>query len=238
MDIQPAYLAGRGTMAGLDASREPLEELNDALQRVLEWFQNLGVGRTAYLDRGRRGPVGATNLGCPPRVGEVLEVLTRGQDGSSSLPWSRHPDGRGRPDGGAGASRSLYERRQERGRGRQAVLDLNTFQIVFVSNGLQRIDQGLVNLQTGEGSPGLIGFGWIAMASPMTAFITGPTFAIPEQAQTNGAACHGIVSIEAFFTKCWPDGVGSQERSSKRSSRAVRRSRSAIARGPSRTCRS
>ena len=39
--------------------------------------------------------------------------------------------------------------------GVQAVLDLNTFQIVFVSNGLQqRIDQGLVNLQTGEGSQG------------------------------------------------------------------------------------
>ena len=155
-------------------------------------------------------------------------------------PWSRHPDGRGRPDGGAGDSRSLYERRQERGRGRQAVLDLNTFQIVFVSNGLQqRIDQGLVNLQTGEGFSGLIGFDLDSDGvADLTTFITGPTFAIPEQAQTNGAACHGIVSIEAFFTSAWPDGVGSQERSSKRSSRAVRRSRSAIARGPSRTCRS
>jgi hypothetical protein len=88
--------------------------------------------------------------------------------------------------------------------GVQAVLDLNTFQIVFVSNGLQqRIDQGLVNLQTGEGFSGLIGFDLDSDGvADLTTFITGPTFAIPEQAQTNGAACHGIVSIEAFFTEC------------------------------------
>jgi hypothetical protein len=88
--------------------------------------------------------------------------------------------------------------------GVQAVLDLNTFQIVFVSNGLQhRIDQGLVDLNTGEGFSGLIGFDLDSDGvADVTTFIVGPTFAIPEQAQTNGAACHGIISIEAFFTEC------------------------------------
>jgi len=88
--------------------------------------------------------------------------------------------------------------------GVQAVFDLNSGQIVFISNGLQhRIDQGLVDLQTGEGFSRLIGFDLDSDGvADLTTYIVGPTFAIPEQAQTNGAACHGIVSIEAYFTEC------------------------------------
>ena len=88
--------------------------------------------------------------------------------------------------------------------GVQVVIDIFTGQIVFVSNGLQqRIDQGLVDPNTGEGFSGLIGFDLDGDGvADLTTFIVGPTFAIPEQAQLNGASCHGIISIEAFFTEC------------------------------------
>ena len=88
--------------------------------------------------------------------------------------------------------------------GVQAVIDVNSGQIVWISNGLQsRIDQGVVNLATGEGFSGLIGFdldgdGVVELST----FLVGPNFALPEQAQLNGAPCHGIISIEAFFTEC------------------------------------
>jgi hypothetical protein len=88
--------------------------------------------------------------------------------------------------------------------GVQAVIDLNTNAIVWISNGLQhRIDQGLVDPATGEGFSGLIGFDFNGDAvADLTTFIVGPDFEIPDQAQFNGAACHGIVSIETFFTQC------------------------------------
>ena len=88
--------------------------------------------------------------------------------------------------------------------GVQVVIDINTNEIVWISNGLQhRIDQGLVNPDTGEGFSGLLGFDLNSDGvADLTTFIVGPNFAIPEQAQLNGAACHGIVSIDAFFTEC------------------------------------
>lgn len=88
--------------------------------------------------------------------------------------------------------------------GVQVVIDANTGAIVWLSNGLQhRIDQGLVNPATGEGFSGLLGFDFNGDAvADLTTFIVGPNFAIPEQAQLNGAACHGVISIEAFFTQC------------------------------------
>ena len=36
----------------------------------------------------------------------------------------------------------------------------------------------------------------------LTTYIVGPNFELPEQAQLRGAACHGVISIEAFFTLC------------------------------------
>ena len=88
--------------------------------------------------------------------------------------------------------------------GVQVVIDGNTGAIVWISNGLQhRIDQGLVNPDTGEGFSGLLGFDFDGDgATDLSTFIVGPTFALPEQAQLNGAACHGVISIEAFFTQC------------------------------------
>ena len=88
--------------------------------------------------------------------------------------------------------------------GVQAVIDINTNAIVWISDGLQhRIDQGIVNPVTGEGFHGLLGFDFNSDAvADLTTFIVGPNAEIPDQAQFNGAACHGIVSIETFFTQC------------------------------------
>ena len=88
--------------------------------------------------------------------------------------------------------------------GVQVVIDGNTGAIVWVSNGLQhRIDQGLVNPDTGEGFSGLLGFDFDGDGvTDLSTYIVGPNLALPEQAQLNGAACHGIISIEAFFTQC------------------------------------
>jgi hypothetical protein len=36
----------------------------------------------------------------------------------------------------------------------------------------------------------------------VSSFIVGPNLAIPEQAQINGAVCHGIINIGTFFTQC------------------------------------
>jgi len=88
--------------------------------------------------------------------------------------------------------------------GVQLVIDTNTDEIVWISDGLQhRIDQGLVNPATGEGFHGLLGLDFNGDGvADLTTFIVGPEFRLPEQAQLNGAACHGIISIEAFFTQC------------------------------------
>ena len=88
--------------------------------------------------------------------------------------------------------------------GVQVVIDGNTGAIVWVSNGLQhRIDQGLVDPDTGEGFSGLLGFDFDGDGvTDLSTYIVGPNLALPERAQLNGAACHGVISIEAFFTEC------------------------------------
>jgi hypothetical protein len=75
---------------------------------------------------------------------------------------------------------------------------------VIVSDGLQqRIDQGVVDPNTFEGFYGLAGFDVTGDdVADLTTYIVGPEFEIPDEAQLNGAECHGIVSIEAFFTEC------------------------------------
>ena len=75
---------------------------------------------------------------------------------------------------------------------------------VTVSSGLQhRIDQGLVDPITFEGFSGLAGFDVTGdNVADLTTYIVGPNFEIPPQAQLNGAACHGVVSIEAFIAEC------------------------------------
>lgn len=88
--------------------------------------------------------------------------------------------------------------------GVQVVIDVNTGELVWVSNGLQqRIEQGLVDPETGEGFSGLLGFDLDGDgAADVSTYIVGPDMEIPEQAQFNGPACHGITNVEVFFTQC------------------------------------
>ena len=91
--------------------------------------------------------------------------------------------------------------KQNQAAGVQVVFDINSGGIVWVSKGLQqRIDQGLVNPDTGEGFRGLMGFDVDGDgAADVSTWIVGPDGEIPMVAQTNGAACQGVVNIEAYF---------------------------------------
>jgi hypothetical protein len=88
--------------------------------------------------------------------------------------------------------------------GVQVVIDANTGALVWISDGLQqRIEQGLVDPDTGEGFSGLIGFDVNGDGvTDVSTFIVGPNMEIPEEAQFNGPACHGITNVEVFFTQC------------------------------------
>ncbi len=88
--------------------------------------------------------------------------------------------------------------------GVQIVIDVNTGSIVWLSIGLQqRIEQGLVNPETGDGFSGLMGFDLNGDGTAdVSTFIAGPNMKLPEQAQFNGPACHGITNVEVFFTQC------------------------------------
>lgn len=77
-------------------------------------------------------------------------------------------------------------------------------EVVWATRGLQnRIDQGLVDPDTGEGFHGLIGFDLDGDdAADLATYIVGPEAEIPLQAQTNGATCKGIVNIGVWFEEC------------------------------------
>lgn len=87
--------------------------------------------------------------------------------------------------------------------GDQVVVD-SDFHIVSISDGLQhRVDQGLVDLNTGEGFSGLIGIDITGDGiADLTTFFVGPNLEIPDVAQLSGAPCHGIVGIGEFFSNC------------------------------------
>ena len=72
---------------------------------------------------------------------------------------------------------------------------------LWVSKGLQkRIDNGVVDLETGEGFHGLVGVDVTGDGKvDFAVYIVGPNDEIPLPAQTNGADCHGIVNVEEFF---------------------------------------
>ena len=80
-------------------------------------------------------------------------------------------------------------------------------QVVFTESGVtmkkgleKRIEQGLVDFETGEGFHGLIGFEEGGFAG--TTFIVGKGGEIPDRAQVAGAECNGIVNIETYFESC------------------------------------
>jgi hypothetical protein len=95
------------------------------------------------------------------------------------------------------ASKSMHQP----GAGVQVLIDTETEEAVWVSDGVQkRIDQGLIDFETGEGFSGLVGFDFDGDgAADLTTFIVGPEDEVPEEAQEHGAACAGVVNIGDYF---------------------------------------
>jgi hypothetical protein len=79
-------------------------------------------------------------------------------------------------------------------------------EIVFVTTGLQnRLDQGLVDADTGEGFHGLIAFDFDGdgQADVSTWIGVGPDGEeIPLEAQLRGPACRGLTNIGIYFEQC------------------------------------
>jgi hypothetical protein len=88
--------------------------------------------------------------------------------------------------------------------GAQLVLGEND-EVLYISTGLQqRIDQGLVDPETGEGFHGLVGFDIDGDGvGDLATWIVGPEDELPDPAQWNGPTCKGVTNIEAWFEECF-----------------------------------
>jgi hypothetical protein len=78
-------------------------------------------------------------------------------------------------------------------------------QILWVTEGgLHRIEQGLVDPDTGEGFHGLIAFDLDGdgVADISTWFGVGPDGEIPLEAQFRGPACRGLTNIGIYLEQC------------------------------------
>jgi len=78
-------------------------------------------------------------------------------------------------------------------------------QIAWVSRGLERrIEQGLVNPDSGEGFHGLVGFDLDGdgVVDASTYIGVGPDGEIPLEAQFAGPACRGLSNLGIFFEQC------------------------------------
>jgi hypothetical protein len=78
-------------------------------------------------------------------------------------------------------------------------------EVLYISKGLEnRIAQGVVDFDTGEGFHGLIAFDddgdGVADASTWSG--VGPEGEIPLEAQFRGPACRGLTNIGVYFEQC------------------------------------
>ena len=97
---------------------------------------------------------------------------------------------------GPGLAHECTNLNKNPGAGAQIVFGPNG--VEYMSTGLQnRVDRGLVDLESGEGFSGLIGFDddGDGVADGFT-WIVGPNGEIPLQAQWNGSMCHGVINME------------------------------------------
>ena len=76
--------------------------------------------------------------------------------------------------------------------------------IVWTTPGLaERVSQGLVDPDTGEGFHGLVGFDFDGDGVvDFSTFIVGPDDEIPLLAQFNGPHCSGITNIGIYLSEC------------------------------------
>lgn len=66
-----------------------------------------------------------------------------------------------------------------------------------------RIDQGLIDPDTGEGFHGLVGFDFDGDGGvDFQTYIVGPDDEIPLPAQFNGPSCRGITNVAVYFDEC------------------------------------
>lgn len=78
-------------------------------------------------------------------------------------------------------------------------------EIVWVSRGLERrLEQGLVDPETGDGFHGLLGFDFDGdgVVDASTYIGVGPDGEIPLEAQFAGPACRGLSNLGIFFEQC------------------------------------
>lgn len=78
-------------------------------------------------------------------------------------------------------------------------------EVLFITEGLQsRIEQGLVDPETGEGFHGQIAFDedGDGVADASTYIGVGPEGEIPLQAQFRGPACRGLTNIGIYLEQC------------------------------------
>jgi hypothetical protein len=92
------------------------------------------------------------------------------------------------------------------GAGVQIIIDTNSGSFEWASAGvLQRIADGTIDPSTGAGFHGLIGLDFNSDGvADATTYIVGPDGALPENAQESGSPCHGVTSLDTYFSQCLP----------------------------------
>ena len=94
--------------------------------------------------------------------------------------------------------------KKDQAAGAQIVFGPND-EVLFITEGLQsRIDQGLVDPETGEGFHGQIAFDFDGdgVADASTYIGVGPEGEIPLEAQFRGPACRGLTNIGIYLEQC------------------------------------
>ena len=103
------------------------------------------------------------------------------------------------------ATECVNASKKDQAAGAQIVFGSND-EVLFVTQGLQnRLDQGLVDPDTGEGFHGLIAFDFDGdgQADVSTWIGVGPDGEeIPLEAQLRGPACRGLTNIGIYFEQC------------------------------------
>lgn len=94
--------------------------------------------------------------------------------------------------------------KKNQGAGAQIVMGSDD-EVVYITPGLEkRLEQGLIDPDTGEGFHGLIGFDFDGdgVADFSTWIGVGPDGEIPLQAQFAGPACRGLTNIGVYIEQC------------------------------------
>lgn len=81
-----------------------------------------------------------------------------------------------------------------------------TDEIEWATKGVwNRIDQGLIDPDSGEGFSGLVGIDFDGDGNAdFSTYIVGPDGEIPLKAQWNGPVCKGITNLGPWFEECFP----------------------------------